>query len=46
MSRACDETCKAPFLRVFIWMGKGLGPVNVISLLNIMSGQKEIIPHG
>ena len=46
MSRAFDETCKFPLLRVFRWIEKGFGPENAISLLTIMWGWKAIFPRG
>ena len=46
MSRACDETCQVPFMRVFRWTEKGLGPDPTIHLLNIMWGWKAIHPPG
>ena len=44
--RAFGETCQVPLLIVFIWMGKGIGPANAISLLKIMWGWKVKSPHG
>ena len=45
LSRSCGKTCRVPLLRVFIFMGKLLGPSPVVYLLKIMWGWKSVIPH-
>ena len=45
LSRACDEKFRVPLLRVFRWMGKGLGTAPELSLFKIILGSKSISPH-